>query len=630
MSAVPLGTSIGAAVRRVPREAALHGSLAGAALCSWGVAMQDADIGKMNGYGLLAALPFTYYVALAILTGGFAIALSQREARGPYLALYALALIVVLHATTAVLYPEARYAWTYKHVGVVDYITRNGSVDRSIDIYHNWPGFFALNAWLSETAGIKPLDYAAWSQVAFELINVAALLFAVRGLTTDVRVRWLTVWVFLVANWIGQDYFAPQALGFAAGLVVIGLIVRTAPWSRPPRSRIGWALVRWSTRLARWMLHGRPPQVQRHEPTPVSARVALAVGSVCWLAVVVSHQLSPVMLLLAVGSLAVVVRRPPIWVVAAMFAIELWWVWMGYDFVSSHFGLFEIDPSLTARATAESLGPGAPGVDLGVVLSRSAMLLLGLLAVAGFVRRVRQGRWDSVPVTLAVAPVLLVGLQSYGGEGPLRIYLFALPWLAFFAATALLPRDGARSALARTWRPVGATAAIGVGALFGLFGQETTNYMTRADIDAVAWYYDESPNDARMALIAYSIPERPVASSARHLETPDELVQSAAFRAALASGDEARIRDRLVQLMTAGERERPRFLVWTPSQERYLRYHAITGDRGIAALRDVLGSTPQLRLVHRGGDGAVYRLLRPAIPVDEGTLTALVKRQFTR
>jgi hypothetical protein len=36
-------------------------------------------------------------------------------------------------------------------------------------------------------------------------------------------------------------------------------------------------------------------------------------------------------------------------------------------------------------------------------------------------------------------PALVVGLQSYGGEGRYRTYLFALPWLCFFAAAALSP-----------------------------------------------------------------------------------------------------------------------------------------------------------------------------------------------
>jgi hypothetical protein len=54
-------------------------------------------------------------------------------------------------------------------------------------------------------------------------------------------------------------------------------------------------------------------------------------------------------------------------------------------------------------------------------------------------RRLREGHWDLAPATLIVAPLFVVGLQSYGGEGRYRTYLFALPWLCFFAAAALSP-----------------------------------------------------------------------------------------------------------------------------------------------------------------------------------------------
>jgi hypothetical protein len=58
---------------------------------------------------------------------------------------------------------------------------------------------------------------------------------------------------------------------------------------------------------------------------------------------------------------------------------------------------------------------------------------------ATLARRLREGHWDLAPATLIVAPLFVVGLQSYGGEGRYRTYLFALPWLCFFAAAALSP-----------------------------------------------------------------------------------------------------------------------------------------------------------------------------------------------
>ncbi len=81
------------------------------------------------------------------------------------------------------------------------------------------------------------------------------------------------------------------------------------------------------------------------------------------------------------------------------------------------------------------------------------MLLMAALGGYGFVRRLRAGRRDLALAGLVVAPGLAVAVQSYGGEGPYRAFLFALPWLAFLAATACV-RSSPSAPRAGTSRPV--------------------------------------------------------------------------------------------------------------------------------------------------------------------------------
>ncbi|MDX6502931.1 MAG: hypothetical protein QOE29_56, partial [Gaiellaceae bacterium] len=210
------------AAGRLPRDVVACATVIGGAGACWAAALGDADLGRLSGYGLLTALPPIYFVGLGLLACGFAVAASQERVRPGVLAAHVVALVTMLHATTAILYPEPRYTWTYKHLGVIDYITTHGDVHRWIDIYQNWPMFFALNAWLSRTAGISPLAFAPWAQLFFELANVAVVVFAVAGLTRDVRLRWTAAWLFVVANWIGQDYLAPQAFAFTLAVALVG------------------------------------------------------------------------------------------------------------------------------------------------------------------------------------------------------------------------------------------------------------------------------------------------------------------------------------------------------------------------------------------------------------------------
>src|SRR4051812_36073641 len=111
-----------AAVRPRPRPAArltggaarlresvpMHAGVIALAAGLWALALRFTDPTGVSGYGLLAALPPTYYLALVLLTCGFAAAAAGERTRSAILGAYVLGLAVALHATTAILYPEPR------------------------------------------------------------------------------------------------------------------------------------------------------------------------------------------------------------------------------------------------------------------------------------------------------------------------------------------------------------------------------------------------------------------------------------------------------------------------------------------------------------------------------------------
>src|SRR3712207_6649831 len=100
----------------------------------------------MTDRGLVDVVSLWYYVGLALCGLGFWLALQRDPLRQRLLAAQTAVLIVVIHALPALAYEAVRPFWAYKHIGVVDYITQNEGVNRSIDVYHNWPGFFALGS----------------------------------------------------------------------------------------------------------------------------------------------------------------------------------------------------------------------------------------------------------------------------------------------------------------------------------------------------------------------------------------------------------------------------------------------------------------------------------------------------
>jgi GT2 family glycosyltransferase len=126
-------------VTNAPHATLGHLTLLAAAVALWGASLTGAHLSRMAGIGLLDAMPSSFFIAFALIVVGFAVAASADEADTRLLALYLLALILVLQGTTAILYDEPRYPSLYKHLGVINLISATHAVERDIDVYNNWP-----------------------------------------------------------------------------------------------------------------------------------------------------------------------------------------------------------------------------------------------------------------------------------------------------------------------------------------------------------------------------------------------------------------------------------------------------------------------------------------------------------
>jgi hypothetical protein len=111
------------------------------------------------------------------------------------------------------------------------------------------------------------------------------------------------------------------------------------------------------------------------------------------------------------------------------------------------------------------------------------------LAFVGAVRRLRRGYGDATYVLLALAPFLLIALQSYGGEMLLRIYLFALPLMVFFAAALFYSTYSHETSLWMTAVVVVTSILLLGGFLFTRYGNERVDYITHAEVNGVRYLY---------------------------------------------------------------------------------------------------------------------------------------------
>ena len=472
----------------------LHLALLGAAGILWVIGVERTDVGRISSHGLLPALPASFYAALVVLGIGFAVAVSGPRAR-VFAPLYLVALVVVLHATTGLLYSEPRYAWTYKHLGVTDYIAHYGATNRALDIYQNWPGFFALAGALQRATGASMLAIAPWAEVFFELAYLAAVVFLLRALGTG-RVVLIAAWIFELGNWLGQDYFAPQSFAYVLSIVLIALCVRCAPAPDAAAATRSW----WLRPRGRAMPWLDPPG-----EGPLRPRTALIVGAVLFAGVVTSHQLSPVFCIFAVATFAVTTQRLPRWVPIAMVAAEALWVAASLPLISSKYSLVSFAPLERPKVAGANPAWALPGYASISDATRLSMAALFLLAAVGLARRRRRGLWDLPLVAMIAVPTATAAIQPYNGEGILRAYLFALPWLAFLAASACAPAG-------RRVLTIGAatlaTLMLGVTGVIGSFGRELINRITPQDVWIEQWYERHAPPGAVAFYFGPNVPNR--------------------------------------------------------------------------------------------------------------------------
>jgi hypothetical protein len=474
-----------------------------AALLLWALSLRWIDLSRISDFGLLPALPWTFYAALAVLTVSFVLALRPSRPREPILALHVVALILIVHATPAIAYGTLRYAWAWKHVGVVDYIQRHGSVDPNIQFltaYHNWPGFFALSALYTQLAGFaSALSFATWAPVFFNLLFLGALVVLFRALTSDPRRVWLGVWFFFAASWIGQDYFSPQAFAYFLFLVIVTVCLTWFRVRRPPELVAVRRFIR-SERGANWFLGtvGRSDADARwYADAGGRERVAMILLVVlAALVIASSHQLTPFMLVLALAALVlfqrIALRSLPVLVAVistgwvALFAVgflrgNLYWVVDSLGTLTTN-----------ANSTLINLSHASYGQRMVARVDRTLTLGVFVLGGLGFARLLRRGHLDLSACVLALAPFTMLGATSYGGEILFRVYFFALPFFALLATGLFFPTPSAGE-----WRgavAVGIVSALLVsGLLVAYYGKERQNYFSRDQVRASQFLYGTAP-----------------------------------------------------------------------------------------------------------------------------------------
>ena len=414
-------------------------------------------------WGLIGASSPAYALSILLVIVTFTIAVRQRNFRASVAA--TMAMVVVLQLPRAIATDMPMYSWTYKHLGVVDYVQHTRALAKGVDVYNGWPGLFGLTAWFSDVTGVSPMDIAHWWIPCFHLIFVSLIYVVARAWGLDPLKAVTAAYVAASLNWVQQDYFSPQAVALllAAGILALIPSLRNG-------DRAGWLVI------------------------------------VLFAAITISHPLTPYWLLVIIGGLVVTRRIRPWWILIPLIAIALAQVIYNSDQVS-HYSFFSGD-FLANTQTNLSRWHFQPVLGQKLVSIGNKVQAISFWSATAisllYMWRKKQPMWALAVVTFG--GMFILGGVDYGGESIFRVYLYCLMGCSVVLAPMIV-------ALLQASMKVylGALGVLIVWTSFAVMGNTGSwyaNVMPKSQVETSRIVLSQAELPAYLTIVAPTWPER--------------------------------------------------------------------------------------------------------------------------
>jgi hypothetical protein len=531
----------------------------GLSLAAFGYAVTTIRSAPASQFGLLASASPIYLLSILLAAGAFAVSVRRDDLTAAGAAV--VAMIVCQRLPRVISTDVPMYAWTYKHLGVVDYIQQNHELARGVDVYNGWPGLFATTAWFSDLTSVPPISIAHWFTLLFHLAMAGLVYAAARAWQLSPAQSITASFLVVTLNWVEQDYFAPQA---TAMILTVALLILLSPG--------------------------------RH-------RTIVTLTLVLFAAVTITHQLTPYWIFLAVGLLVAGRKVKPWWMLIPMAAVLIGVLLYNFD-ITHQYAKLSLD--VVGNATTNNPRQGAVGqLFTSTVMRALSLTMWGATAAVLFFRwRRKQPVWALG--VLALSPILILGGQGYGGEAVFRVFLYSLPGCALVLAPVLLTALRATT----TVRFAGALAAlvlITAASAQAYFGSWATNLLSKAQVDAADNVLVQGDYPAYVTPLAPVWPERSSAKYVQYAKFTDTYDHSMMFQEELLGlhFDTDADYDKFMSLV--GTRtDASTYVVLTEPMAMYGAYFGIFPFDAVTNLRERLKNDPRWQVVKDEQDVGVY------------------------
>ncbi|WP_326643391.1 hypothetical protein OG884_07175 [Streptosporangium sp. NBC_01755] len=589
--------------------------------------LRGVDVTKIDALGLISAMPLTAFAAILLMLVAFFVTIAQNTDRKFLLLFQIAAITFALHGASALISDEARFPTAYVHAGFVEYINRTGESSAILDARLAWPGFFALVAFVTKAAGVTDLaTIMRWTPLLSNLLYLLPFVLILRQVVATTRARWFAALLFVIVQWIGQDYFSSQGFTYAIYLAFVAIVLR---WFGKVEPRDKPMPAKGPIRRLLARLDGLTPGELPHSTGAYDRVIMLIVLIGLFGTATASHQITPFMMLGALTGLILLRRSSLSWGLPFFLGlIVLSWIsYQTVTFWSGHIdqlfgGLGRILQNLQSN-TGDRIDGSDPRHALVLMARLGICGVILTLAAVGLLRRVRRGVGDRAALLLLCVPVLALGLQNYGGEIGLRIYLFALPGACILAAYAFFPNlpAGTEDAPEETvpirkrnirFNPeltrrislllaAGCAMALAMVFLVARYGNEQFERVSASEVAAMRYIYDHDEPSARVLYLSPVLgPEvTPI------IPWGEQDFDKISYEQALVNPDPARISAVIDKLRASPPNT---YLVATRAQAGYLQLNHGYPRDWAPRFRAALDASKEVTRVFNGEDAAVYTL----------------------
>lgn len=539
----------------------------------WSVSLFYINISGVNGLGFAAVFSPLTWLALAVSTTALLLTIFTLSSGSrwfwPLCIGGLLEMLLVIHGTPMILESAPRFFEAYQHIGFIEYVYRTHAHSTAINYRLSWFGAFGMAATLAGTAGPPALIGAVrWTPLVFDTVILIPVHSITRRFVPNPRTRALVLVVFVIGNWIGQDYLSPQALAYFLSMTVIALLLHLAPFD-------GTSLIRWHDWRSRMRERWLEWNTGRQAPVAV-----LAVAGIITLAIVLAHQISPIMVLGLVVVLSLVgvisVRYFPLVVFGSILtylSVGAGSFWIGN--ISRIFGVnTQSGQSVSlVNILRQNLIERLQQFGLAEVVAFTRFgLTLVLLVLAGAYSWLnRRDSIVKVVAPLAVVPYVILLMTGYGGEALLRAFFFSLPFVSILVAHFITSRAVSARSIA-IWCI--ALVVLAAGTEFARYGNEQFEQISHDQLVTMTWLYNAIPRGTTMLAFGSAEP-------INFLNYGNYTTYQMDYFDVKTFGPGSSKQDQIDSIISQTDRVHPQLVIWTPEAalfDVHVRHYAVGWD----------------------------------------------------